>query len=142
MRALICAASVLGLLTVVALTSRPAGAQDDEKPTIKQIMVKLHKGAKAPLSAVKAQLKKDSPDWDQVETEAKIIEKYGAFLTKTEAPRGDQASYGKLAKAYLSSSKDLDHAAEEKDLDKARAALRKLGGSCQGCHKAHRPPQR
>ena len=45
MRALICAASLLGLLTVVAWTSSPAGAQDDEKPTIKEIMAKLHKGA-------------------------------------------------------------------------------------------------
>src|SRR5262245_59154736 len=49
MRALICAASLLGLLTVVAWTSRPAGAQDDEKMTIKQIMGKIHKGSKAPI---------------------------------------------------------------------------------------------
>ena len=33
-----------------------AGAQDEEKPTIKQIMAKLHKGAKAPLKAVQAEM--------------------------------------------------------------------------------------
>ena len=139
MRALICAASLLGLLTVVALTSRPAGAQDDEKLTIKQIMAKLHKGAKAPLSAAKAQLKGESPDWEKLEAEAKIIEKLGTFLAKTEAPRGDQADYEKLAKAYEKNAKDLLEAAKEKDLDKAKAATKKLGASCKACHTAHKP---
>jgi Cytochrome C' len=138
MRALICAASVLGLLTVVVWSSSPAGAQDEETPTIKKIMQKLHKGTKAPLSVVKGALKSDSPDWTKVGIEAKIIEKFGAFLPKGEAPRGDQASYEKLAKAYEKNAKALMEAAENKDLDKARDALKKLGSSCQACHKAHK----
>ena len=139
MRALICAASVLGLLTVSILSARPAGAKDDEKPTIEQIMKKLHKGSKAPFAAVKAQLKGGSPDWEAVESEAKIIEKYAGLLAKTEAPRGDQAHYEKLTKEHLADARSLDHAAEEKDLEKARAAMKKLGGSCKSCHTAHRP---
>lgn len=139
MRALICAASLLGLLTVFAWTSTPAGAQDDEKPTIKQIMARLHKGAKAPLKAVQAELKGGSPDWAKVETDAKVIEKFGAFLAKTEAPRGDQADYVKLAKAYHQNAEDLEEAAGDKNLEKARAATKKLGASCKSCHTAHRP---
>jgi cytochrome c556 len=139
MRALICAASVLGLLTVVALSSSPAGAQDDEKPTIKQIMAKLHKGAKAPLKTVAAELKSDSPDWKKVGTDAKIIEKFGAFLPKAEAPKGDQASYEELAKAYEKNAKILKEAADKEDLASAKDASKKLGGSCKACHSAHRP---
>jgi cytochrome c556 len=139
MRALICAASLLGILSVVAWTSSPAGAQDEEKPTIKQIMAKLHKPSKGVLHVVKAELKSDSPDWSKVETEAKIIEKLGAFLPKAEAPKGDQASYEKLAKAYAKNAKALEEAAGDKDLDKARDATKKLGASCKSCHTAHRP---
>ncbi len=139
MRLLICAASLLCLLTVVAWTSSPAGAQsDDETPTIKEIMAKLHKGSKAPLSTVTKELKTASPDWAKVETEAKIIEKLGAFLPKTDPPKGEKASYEKLAKAYASSAKKLEEAAEKKEIEKARAAAKSLGGSCKACHSAHK----
>jgi cytochrome c556 len=138
MRALICAASLLGLLGVIALTSGPVGAQDDEKPTIKQIMTKLHKGAKAPLSTVKAELKKETPDWTKVEADATIIEKLGAFLPKAEAPRGDQAAYVKLAEAYEKHAKALKAAAADKELVKAKDASNKLGASCKSCHSAHK----
>jgi cytochrome c556 len=139
MRSLICAASLLGLLAAVVWTSSPAGAQsDDETPTIKQIMAKLHKGSKAPLSTVKNELKGDSPDWSKVETDAKIIEKLGAFLPKAEPPKGEKASYEKLAKAYATNAKNLKEAAEKQDLDKARAASKSLGGSCKACHAAHK----
>jgi hypothetical protein len=139
MRALICAASLLGLLTAVAWTSTPAGAQDEEKPTIKRIMGKLHKGSKAALNVVKAELKGDSPNWSKVETEAKVIEKFGAFLPKAEAPKGEQASYERLAKAYAKNAKALEQAAGDMDLAKAKDATKSLSTSCQACHKAHRP---
>jgi cytochrome c556 len=139
MRALICAASLLGLLTVVALSSRPAGAQDDDKPTIKQIMAKLHHKSKGALTIVKGELKGDSPDWPKVGTEAKIIEKFGAFLPKSEAPKGDQESFEKLAKAYEKNAKVLKEAADKEDLASAKDATKKLSGSCAACHKAHRP---
>ena len=138
MRALICAASLLGLLGLVASTSRPAGAQGEEIPTIEKIMEKLHKGAKAPLKAVQAELKSDSPDWAKVETEAKIIEKFGAYLPKNKAPKGDQAAYEKLAKAYAKNAKVLEAAAGDKDLAKAKAAAKNLGTSCKACHSAHK----
>jgi hypothetical protein len=138
MRALICAASLLGLLTVVAWTSRPAGAQDDEKMTIKQIMGKIHKGSKAPIKNVQAELKSNSPDWSKVEIDANLIEKFGAFLPKAEPPRGDQASYQKLARAYEKNAKALKGAVADHDHAKAKDAAKKLGGSCKACHDAHK----
>ena len=139
MRLLICAASMLGLLSIVTWTCSPAGAQDEEKPTIKQIMAKLHKGSKAPIKNVQAELKSDSPDWSKVETEAVIIEKFGAFLPKSKAPRGEQESFEKLAKAYEKNAKALKEAAENHELAKAKEATKKLGGTCKSCHEAHKP---
>jgi cytochrome c556 len=139
MRALICGATLLGFMAVAAWTSRPVGAQDEEKPTIKQIMAKLHHRSKGALTTVKAELKSDSPDWSKVEADAKIIEKFGSFLPKAQAPRGDQASYEKLAKGYEKNAKALKVAAEKQELANAKAATKNLGGSCQACHKAHRP---
>jgi cytochrome c556 len=139
MRALICAATLLGFLAVIAWTSSPAGAQDDEMPTIKQIMAKLHRGSKGALNVVKSQLKGDSPNWSTVETEAKVIEKFGAFLPKSEPPKGEKESWDKLAKSYEDNAKKLKEAAGDKDLDKAKEAAGALGKSCTACHKAHRP---
>src|SRR5271170_5925457 len=101
MRALLCAASVLVMLLIAGLVSGPAGAQDDEKvPSVKKIMDVLHKGGKAHLSKAKAALKGDSPDWAEVLKDAKAIHKYGAYLPKNDPPRGEKASWEKVAKAY------------------------------------------
>jgi cytochrome c556 len=139
MRALICGATLLGFLAVAGWASGYAGSQDDEKPTIKQIMAKLHKGTKAPLKAVQAQLKGGSPDWSKVETEAKVIEKFGTLLARSEAPRGEQASFEKLARSYEKNAKALKEAADNQELAKAKEATKKLGGSCKSCHDAHKP---
>lgn len=140
MRALICAASVLGMLGLLIWSGSPAGAQsDDDKPTIKQIMGKLHgKGAKAPLKAVTTELKGNSPNWTKVEVDAKVIEKFGSLLPKLEPTRGSKESYEKLAKAYASNARSLLEASEKQDLPAAREATKKLGGSCGACHKAHK----
>ena len=85
-------------------------------------------------------MKEDSPDWSKVEKDAVIIEKFAVFLTKTDPPKGEKASYVKLTKAYETGAKDLKTAAEKEDLKSARAASKKLGDSCKACHTAHRPP--
>jgi cytochrome c556 len=139
MRVLLCAASVLVLLLVVSLVPGPAGAQDDEKvPPVKKIMDVLHKGGKAHLSKAKAALKGDSPDWAEVLKDAKAIHKYGGYLAKNDPPRGEKADWEKLAKAYASTAKTLEEAAEKEELTKARAATKKLSTSCKTCHDAHK----
>src|SRR5262249_410412 len=76
--------------------------------------------------------------WSKVETDANLIEKYGAFLPKAEPPRGDQASYQKLARAYEKNAKALKAGAADHDHAKAKDAPKKLGGSCKACHDAHK----
>ena len=68
-------------------------------------MDKLHKGKNSPLSTVKAALKGDSPDWTEIQKEAKVFATFGAALPKNDPPRGDKESYEKLAKAYASAGK-------------------------------------
>jgi cytochrome c556 len=139
MRSLMCVASVLCFLAVAGWVSHTAGAaSDDETPSIEKIMEKLHKGKTAPLSVVKAQLKSDSPDWAKLDEEAKVMVKFGAFLAKNDPPRGEKSSFEKLAKSYESHVKALKKAVEKEDLTGARAALKKIGGTCKACHTAHK----
>ena len=91
---------------MAGLVAAPAGASSDEEtPTIKKVMQTLHKGKTSPLNTVKTALKGDSPDWTKVQKEAKVFATYGAALPKNDPPRGDKASYEKLAKAYASASR-------------------------------------
>ncbi len=139
MRALVCATSVLIVMLIASLVTGPAGAQSDEKvPSIKKVMGKLHKGKNAPVNAVKATLKTDSPDWAVVLKDAKVIATYGAYLPKNDPPKGSKESWEKLAKAYASNGKALETAAEKEELKAARSASTKLSGSCKACHSAHR----
>ena len=139
MRALVCAASVLIVMLVAGLVTGPAGAQSDEKvPSIKKVMSKLHKGKTAPVNAVKAALKSDSPDWAVVLKDAKEIAKFGAYLPKSDPPKGSKESWEKLAKAYAANGKALVTAAEKEELPVARGASTKLSGSCKACHSEHK----
>jgi hypothetical protein len=132
MKRLVCMSSTL---TVLALL---AGAGADETPTIKQLMQKLHKGAKAPLTTLKTALKAESPDWKAVQDQSKDVVILGAGLAKGEPPRGEKTSFVKLANAYYENAKDLDDAAKKQDKAEAQAALSKLGASCKSCHAAHK----
>ena len=136
MRSLICAASVLAVMAVASLAAGSAGASDDdeETPTIKTVMEKLHKGGKSPVNNLKAALKGDSPDWEaRYRRRQKLVKKYGDALPKNDPPRGKKEAYEKLAKAYASSAKSLEEAAGKENLKGARDALKKIQGSCTAC---------
>ena len=120
MRPLFCAGGVLAVLLMAGLVAATAGpSSGDETPTIKKVMQTLHKGKTSPLNTVKTALKGDSPDWSKVQKEAKIFATFGAALPKNDPPRGDKASYEKLAKAYASASEDLESSAKKEDLSGA-----------------------
>ena len=79
MRPLFCVAGVMAVLVLAGLASGPVGAtSDDETPSIKKVMDKLHKGKNAPLAKVKAALSGGSPDWEAVQKEAKLFATFGA----------------------------------------------------------------
>jgi cytochrome c556 len=137
MKSLICGASMFSLLVVVGLAGRTVGA-DDAPATIDKIMETLHKGRRSPMATLKGALKSQSPDWAVVQKETKTYAKFAADMPKNDPPKGDAASYKKLAKAFASNATALDDAAKKEDLQATKAALGKIGGSCMGCHKAHR----
>jgi cytochrome c556 len=140
MRPLFCVAGLLAVLALAGLASGPAGAtSDDETPTIKKVMSKLHKGKTAPLNVLKTALKGSSPNWEKVQKEAKIYAEYSAAMPKNDPPRGDKESYDKLAEAFASAGKSLEESAEKEALKGSRDALKKITGSCMPCHKSHKP---
>ncbi len=136
MRSKICTVSVMCLLVIAGVVSR--GANDDAPATIEKIMDTLHKGKKSASSVLKTALKSQSPDWATVQKEAKTYSKYAADLPRNDPPKGDPASFKKLAKAFAANAKALSDAAEKEDLAEAKAALGKNGGSCKACHEAHK----
>jgi hypothetical protein len=142
MRSLFCAASVLAFVAMACLAAGSAGASsddDEETPSIKTVMEKLHKGAKSPLNSAKAALKSTTPDWSEIQTQAKLFKKYGEALPKNDPPKGKKEAYAKLAKAYASSAKSFEEAADRENLKGARDSFKKISGSCTACHKSHRP---
>lgn len=116
-----------------------AASKDDQTPTIKEVMEKLHKGGNSHLAKLKKALKAESPDWKPIQKSTKEFAELGAALPKNEAPKGDQESYKKLADAYAANAKDMDEAAKQEDLAATKAALSKVSASCKACHTAHRP---
>lgn len=140
MKSLFCGGALLAVLLIAGLVSGPAGASsDDETPSIKKVMKKLHSGKTSPLNTIKTALKSNSPDWSKVQTESKLFATFGAALPKNDPPRGGKESYEKLAKEYASAAKTLEESAEKEDLKGSRDAFKKISTSCAACHKDHRP---
>lgn len=137
MKSLICGASMFSLLVVIGVASRTSGAADGPEP-IEKIMSTLHKGKKSPMATLKGALKSQSPDWTVVQKETKTYAKLAADMPKNDPPKGDAASFKKLAKTYADNAKSLDDAAKKEDLASAKTAFGKIGRSCMECHKAHR----
>jgi cytochrome c556 len=116
-----------------------AGLAVAAEPTIKEIMTKAHKGSNSLLANMRAELRADEPDWDEVQKDSKELVKLGTSLGKNKPPKGEQASWERLTSAYLNTAKSLESAAESKNKSAAQAALGKLTKSCKECHTAHRP---
>jgi cytochrome c556 len=128
----------LGVVGLAVLAAGRAGAQDGKTPAIKDVMDKLHKGAKSPLAQLKAQLKAESPDWSEVQKLSKEFVEYGSALPKNTPPRGDVDDFKKLATTYYENAKAIDAAARKEDKKAAQAAFSKLSSLCKTCHAAHK----
>jgi cytochrome c556 len=130
-------AAVLTVLTAFGLL--PVGAADDKTPSISDIMKKCNGGPKGLCAMIGKGLQAKEPNWDEIQKEAKELVECAAFLPKNKPPKGEQASFEKLAKGYVDIAKDLQAAADKKEQKDAAAAQKKLTGTCMDCHKAHRP---
>lgn len=128
-------------VTALALCLVAGGVRgQDEKPSeIKTIMVKLNKPSTGLYSNIGAELRSDTPDWAEIQPQAKEEAKLTAALGKLKPPKGDAASWAKLTKEYAANAAALDKAIAAKDQPAAKAAFAKLGEkACDACHKAHR----
>jgi hypothetical protein len=123
---------------LVASVSLLAGAADESTPSIKQVMVKLHKGASSPLAQLKTDLGASTPDWDKIQKSSKDFVILGAALAKNTPSKGDKQSWAKLSDLYFEDAKTLDNAAKNHDLAAAKAAHQRLQASCKSCHGAHK----
>lgn len=135
-------AGALGLLAVVFAHSGSVGAQDkkdkkkDEKLTTKQIMGVGHKGADSLFAKIQTAVK--AKKWEDASAPAKDLAANGSLFPKTTPPKGDAKSWEDLAGKYAENTKALSEAVEKKDEDAANKALKAIGGSCKGCHDAHK----
>jgi hypothetical protein len=132
------ALAIAAALAVVAAYGTTAGAQDDKTPTIKEIMIKAHKGGTSLVPTIGKQLQAGRPDWDAIQAESKTLAELGVALGKNTPRKGGKESWETLTKSYNDSASALVTAAEGKDKAKATAAQRKLAASCMGCHNKHR----
>ena len=129
-----------GLVAAVGMAALSAGvlAGDDKEKTypIEEIMKKGH-GSKGLLKGIAAHVKEAK--WDEAKTDAKLLKAFGVSLGKNEPPMGEAKSWKKLAEAYKENTETVYKAVEKKDAKGATDALGKIGKSCAGCHKEHKP---
>ena len=132
-----------GLLALAVLVfGTPLLAEDkdkkkDAKPkSIEEVMERAHAGDDAYKAVVTAALK--SGDFDKAAAPMKAWSALAPHLGRFDPPKGDKASWKKLAKQYGEQVKALAVAIDKKDKDKAKATLSKLNTSCASCHKQHK----
>ena len=127
----------IGMLALVLAKTESAKADDkDKKLTTKQIMGIGHKGADALFNKVQTAVK--AKKWEDAAEPAKELAANGSLFPKATPPKGDAKSWEDLAGKYADNTKALSDAVEKKDADAAAKAGKAIGGSCKGCHDAHR----
>ena len=128
---LLAAVAVAALFAVGGLTADEP-KKDDKAPKratkeqLHEMMKKLHKGDKSPLARTAAEVKKDSPDWDQLAKDAKGFTEMGAVL-KISVDYTDP-------KGYIAGATALTKAVGEKDKEASAKAFTTLRQSCHACH--------
>jgi hypothetical protein len=133
------AVAVLGAAAVIisgGVSSTAANNAADD-PTVKEIM-QLANGKMGICPEIGTGLKLDSPDWKNLNAKAKELVPLAKAMAKNKPPLGSDESWKKLTTAYTKATEDLVSATEDKDADKAKAAMKGVT-ACGPCHMAHRP---
>ena len=127
----------LSAAILMAVACSVAAEDKEAKPKdIEEIMKKAHGGAKAYIKAVNKAVK--DKKWDDAAPTAKAWAAIAPHLSSFDPPKGDKASWKKMADAYGKQVKELEAAVKEKDEKAAKAALGKIQKGCGSCHKAHK----
>jgi hypothetical protein len=113
----------------------PAGA--DEQWSTRKIMRKIHGGKQPLLFVVDKDIQKAEPDWKTDEENLAEIIRLMSMLTKRKPLRGSQEAWDKLVQEYVDQAKVVQQNVKEHKLQPARAALEKMGSTCDQCHDNH-----
>jgi hypothetical protein len=127
--------AALGVV-VTCLSAGSSRSADEKTPTIKEIMTEGHKGTDAFLTKIGKEAK--AAKWEDAATHAKALAVFGEALGKNKAPKGNPASWEKLAKKYHDNTAAVLKAVEKKDAAGTDKALKTIQASCGECHKAHK----
>ncbi len=132
------AACLVAAGCMVAVSVKVAAAQkEDEKVyEIEEIMKKGH-GSKGLLKGIAAEVKEGK--WEDAQKDAKLLKAFGVSLGKNKPPMGSEESWKKLSEQYKENTEAVFKAAEKQDAKGVTTALGKIGKSCMGCHKEHKP---
>lgn len=114
-----------------------APAADDKLPDISEIMKKGHAKTDGYVAKIKEATKGEK--WEDAQKYAKDLNILGEALGKNKPPKGDEKSWKALTDKYADATKKVLKGAEDKDAKAVSAGLGAIGGSCGGCHKAHKP---
>jgi cytochrome c556 len=126
--------AVVAALVVVGALCADEPKKDDKTPKrpteevlkqLQEMMTKVHKGEKAPLARVATEMKKESPDWEQLTKDAKSFVEMGKALDES-------GHYGRAR--YTEGAQALAKAVEKKDKDASAKAFATLSKSCSACH--------
>ncbi len=128
-------AMVVGVLLAGGLVlANPPAAK-----SVKEIMMKINKGANAPFITMKRDVQQANPKWLEIQPQAKEYLTLAGELKDAQAPpKGDATSWAKLTKDYGDAAKTFNDAVQKKDKAGALSAHTKLTNLCTACHKAHR----
>ena len=103
----------------------PKRSTEEVLKQLQEMMTKHHKGEKAPLARTAAEVKKESPDWEQLAKDAKGFVEMGKALDES-------GHYGRAR--YIEGALALAKAVEKKDKDASVKAFATLSKSCSACH--------
>jgi hypothetical protein len=122
------------------LSADPVVSGQDKKsektPDIKTIMNEGHKGTESFLVQIGTEAK--GAKWEDALMHAKALNVFGEALGKNNPPKGEKASWEKLAKKYNENTKAVLGAVEKKDATATSTAVKTIRDSCAECHKSHK----
>lgn len=114
------------------------GGPGGKRGPIHEIMVKLMKGQQSLNGRIGQELDQSPPPWNQIQPQAKEYAQLASSISQYDPPKGDKDSWKKQTDSFAHSATELEHAAQAKNVDAAKAAYMTLKDSCQACHQAHK----
>ena len=121
----------------------PAALAEEDGATIADIMVVINSGKDSLLGQIKTAMRGSGPAtgkaWRAVEAKGAVIATLGTdVMIKQTPPKGSRTSWRRKMAAYTKLAKSLAAAAAQEDFRAASNAVKSLGRSCNGCHRAHK----